>query len=294
VKLLKLFAASALIDGRPTVDDGDFFVLRTSGTASIRFRSSTTSWGRCSSGIARDHPEARVRRTSARDLDGILAELGVIRSLLLGGEPLSDVQLFSQLRNLQEIRAACRRSGPTPRRTMAGRSTSCSKACSSRPSGAVETSRWEPSKGSQTLPRWYARQSPRLPTRSRAAERPPRRPQRRAFSTLGGPVELGGEAEAARTLGRLYEVERSLERALTHGFHSYAGRMHPSIARGAVAAFSATGDARRRSVLRQRHRAGGGDGAGPPGVWRRRQPAGRRDRAGADRRCWARRGASGW
>src|SRR3954468_9338202 len=28
VKLLKLFAASALIDGRPTVDDGDFFVLR--------------------------------------------------------------------------------------------------------------------------------------------------------------------------------------------------------------------------------------------------------------------------
>ena len=28
VKLLKLFAASALFDGRPTVDDGDFFVLR--------------------------------------------------------------------------------------------------------------------------------------------------------------------------------------------------------------------------------------------------------------------------
>ena len=59
---------------------------------------------------------------------------------------------------------------------------------------------------------------------------------------MGGPVDLGGEAEAARTLGRLYEVERSLERALTHGFHSYAGRMHPSIARGAVAAFSAKGD----------------------------------------------------
>ena len=80
--------------------------------------------------------------------------------------------------------------------------------------------------------------------RSRPAERPAAAPrQRRAFSTLGGPVDLGGEAEAARTLGRLYEVERSLERALTHGFHSYAGRMHPSIARGAVAAFSAKGDA---------------------------------------------------
>ena len=75
-------------------------------------------------------------------------------------------------------------------------------------------------------------------------ERPPAPPrQRRAFSTLGGPVELGGEAEAARTLGGLYEVESSLERALTHGFHSYAGRMHPSMARGAVAAFTAAGDA---------------------------------------------------
>jgi len=69
---------------------------------------------------------------------------------------------------------------------------------------------------------------------------PPR--QRRAFSTLGGPVELGGEAEAARTLGRLYDVEQSLERALTHGFHSYAGRLHPSIARGAISAFTAAGD----------------------------------------------------
>ena len=78
-------------------------------------------------------------------------------------------------------------------------------------------------------------------------EHPPEKPreaprQRRAFSTLGGPVDLGGDAEAARALGKLYEVERSLERALTHGFHSYAGRLHPSIARGGVAAFSAPGD----------------------------------------------------
>jgi len=77
--------------------------------------------------------------------------------------------------------------------------------------------------------------------REEQAPAPPR--QRRAFSTLGGPVELGGEAEAARTLGKLYDVEASLERALTHGFHSYAGRMHPSMARGAVTAFTAPGDA---------------------------------------------------
>jgi SAM-dependent methyltransferase len=82
--------------------------------------------------------------------------------------------------------------------------------------------------------------APRRGAAGPAAPRPPR--QRRAFSTLGGPVELGGEAGPARVLGKLYAVDAALERALTHGFHSYAGRMHPSIARGAVAAFSAAGD----------------------------------------------------
>jgi DNA modification methylase len=66
--------------------------------------------------------------------------------------------------------------------------------------------------------------------------------QRRAFATLGGPVEVGGEARAARRLGELFSVDPALERALTHGFHSYAGRMHPSIARGAIESFSEPGD----------------------------------------------------
>jgi hypothetical protein len=80
----------------------------------------------------------------------------------------------------------------------------------------------------------------RPPASRPPAPRPPR--QRRAFSTLGGPVDIGGDAEPARLLGKLYAVDPALERALTHGFHSYAGRMHPSIARGAIEAFSAAGD----------------------------------------------------
>jgi hypothetical protein len=79
---------------------------------------------------------------------------------------------------------------------------------------------------------------------------PPERPraprpaarQRRAFSTLGGPIELGGDAAEARALGQLLDVDAGLARALTHGFHSYAGRMHPSIARGAIGAWSRPGD----------------------------------------------------
>jgi MoxR-like ATPase len=120
VKLLKLFAASALIDGRPTVDDGDFFVLRHVWNSVDQIPIVEDIVGPVLERYRRDHPEARVRRPSARDLDGILAELGVIRSLLLGGEPLSDVQLFSQLRNLQEIRAALQAIGTDTAQTMAG------------------------------------------------------------------------------------------------------------------------------------------------------------------------------
>ena len=58
---------------------------------------------------------------------------------------------------------------------------------------------------------------------------------------LGGPVETAGDPEGAQLLKKLFQVDRGLSRALTHGFHSYAGRMHPSMARGAVATFSKPG-----------------------------------------------------
>ena len=66
--------------------------------------------------------------------------------------------------------------------------------------------------------------------------------QRRAFSTLSGPVETGGDARAAGVLRKLLDVDPAAARALTHGFHSYAGRMHPTIARGAIAGYSQPGD----------------------------------------------------
>jgi MoxR-like ATPase len=135
VKLLKLFAASALIDGRPTVDDGDFFILRHVWNSVDQIPLLDDIVAPVLERHRRDHPDERARRTSGRDLDGILAELGVIRGILLGGEPLSDVQLFSQLRNLQEIRAALQAIGTDTAQTMAAEVDNLLE-------GVFESSKW--------------------------------------------------------------------------------------------------------------------------------------------------------
>jgi MoxR-like ATPase len=120
VKLLKLFAASAVIDGRPSVNDGDFFVLRHVWNSVDQIPLLDDIVGPVLEKHHREHPDERRSRATATDLDGILAELGVIRGILLGGEPLSDVQLFSQLRNLQDIRSALQALGTDTAQQMAG------------------------------------------------------------------------------------------------------------------------------------------------------------------------------
>jgi MoxR-like ATPase len=106
VKLLKLFAASALLDGRPVVNDADFFVLKHVWNSVDQAPLLRDIVGPVLERHHRDNPSERRLGGTAVDLDTVLVELGSIRSLLLGGESLSDVQLFSQLRNLQDIRSA--------------------------------------------------------------------------------------------------------------------------------------------------------------------------------------------
>jgi MoxR-like ATPase len=120
VKLLKLFAASAILDGRTQVNDGDFFILKHVWNSVDQIALLEDIVGPTLEKHHREHPEDRRTGATATDLDGILAELGVIRGILLGGEPLSDVQLFSQLRNLQEIRAALQALGTDTAKQMAG------------------------------------------------------------------------------------------------------------------------------------------------------------------------------
>jgi len=109
-----------VLDGRAQANDGDFFILKHVWNSVDQIPILDDIVKPVLEKHHRDHPDERRGRLAAADLDGILAELGVIRGILLGGEPLSDVQLFSQLRNLQEIRAALQALGTDTAKQMAG------------------------------------------------------------------------------------------------------------------------------------------------------------------------------
>ncbi len=135
VKLLKLFAASAFLDGRSEAHDGDFFILKHVWNSRDQVALLADIVSPVLDRHHREHPEDRRLGAAALDLDGILAELGAVRSILLGGETLSDVQLFSQMRNLQDIRAALQTLATETSRQMVGEVDKLLE-------GVFESSRW--------------------------------------------------------------------------------------------------------------------------------------------------------
>jgi hypothetical protein len=68
--------------------------------------------------------------------------------------------------------------------------------------------------------------------------------QRRALGQVGGPLEVRGPPELVDPLAAALRVRADEERtrAHVHGFHSYAARLHPDIARRAIEALSQPGD----------------------------------------------------
>jgi MoxR-like ATPase len=135
VKLLKLFAASALIDGRPQVNESDLFVLKHVWNSVDQAPLLADMVTPVIERWEREHPDDRRLRGTPVDLDALLAELGAVRAILLGGEVLSDVQLFSQLRNLQDIKAALLALGTDTSRHMVGEVDKLLE-------GVFESSRW--------------------------------------------------------------------------------------------------------------------------------------------------------
>lgn len=106
VKLLKLFAASAVFDGRSQVGDGDFFVLRHIWNNLDQVELLEEIVNPVVDAWYRARPEERRFIGPQASLEDLLSELNLIRDVLTGGTELSDIQLFSQLKNLNEIKAA--------------------------------------------------------------------------------------------------------------------------------------------------------------------------------------------
>jgi MoxR-like ATPase len=121
VKLLKLFAASAYLDGRTRPDAGDLFVLKHVWN--------TEDQSQILEGIVtpvleahyREHPNARRVGAVGVGIEALAGEIERVRQVLAGPGGLNDLQLFSQLRALNEIKAALGAS-PDPRaRELVGR-----------------------------------------------------------------------------------------------------------------------------------------------------------------------------
>lgn len=106
VKLLKLFSAAAYVDGRPTPDASDFFILKHVWNSLDQAEILEEIVGPVLEAHYREHPEARRFAAAEAGLGALIEEINLIRDVLTSGEALSDVQLFSQLKNLNEIKAA--------------------------------------------------------------------------------------------------------------------------------------------------------------------------------------------
>ncbi len=116
IKMLKLFAASALLDGRPQADPSDFFILRHVWNNLDQAEILEGIVGPVLEGWYREHPEARRFGAADVGLDALIEEINRIRDLLTSDRPMSDIQLFSHLKALNEIKAALQAINTQPAR----------------------------------------------------------------------------------------------------------------------------------------------------------------------------------
>ena len=114
VKLLKLFAASAFLDGRAQPDAGDFFVLKHIWNNEDQAAILESIVTPILEAHYRDHPNARRVGAAGIGIEALAGEIDRVRQVLTGGAGLSDVQLFSQLKALNEIKAALQAIGTQP------------------------------------------------------------------------------------------------------------------------------------------------------------------------------------
>lgn len=106
VKLLKLFAASAMLDGRAEPDKSDFFVLKHVWNNEDQSAILEAIITPVLESYYRENPTKRRVSALGVGIEALAAEIDRVRQVLLGNVGLSDVQLFSQLKALGELKGA--------------------------------------------------------------------------------------------------------------------------------------------------------------------------------------------
>ena len=105
VRLLKLFAASAFLDGRTSAHEGDLFILRHCWNNLDQREILDDVVEPVVAQYYAEHPQDRPSQATA-DINRLMAELKLVHRTLTQAGELSDIQLFTQLRNLNDLRTA--------------------------------------------------------------------------------------------------------------------------------------------------------------------------------------------
>jgi MoxR-like ATPase len=121
VKLLKLFAASAYLDGRAQPDASDLFVLKHVWNSEDQAPILEAIVAPVLEAHFRDHPQTRRVGAVGLGLEALAGEVERVRQVLTGAGGLSDVQLFSQLKALSEVKTALASSTEPRAREILGR-----------------------------------------------------------------------------------------------------------------------------------------------------------------------------
>jgi MoxR-like ATPase len=106
IKLLKLFGASAYLDGRQQADVSDFFVLKHIWNNHDQAALLEAIVQPVLDAFYREHPDRRRVGAVGMGIEALEGEVDRIRQVITGGGALGDVQLFSQLKALGEIKSA--------------------------------------------------------------------------------------------------------------------------------------------------------------------------------------------
>jgi len=106
VKLLKLFAANAYLEGRQSADASDLFVLEHIWNNEDQVSVLEAIVQPVLEAFYREHPDRKRVGAAGVGIDALGLEVDRIRQVLTGGGSLSDIQLFSQLKALGEVKAA--------------------------------------------------------------------------------------------------------------------------------------------------------------------------------------------